>query len=151
MCKGCHVVVCKVRVKSLIALAKAVQRLGGELKLHQKTYKWFGRWVDDYHKEDAAYKQGVATDDYGRCDHAIHFPGCRYEMGLIADGDGYKLIFDFIDGNLTHTVGGRGADKLMQMYAVEAAREQAAMNCHNITGESVMDNGTIQLHIEVSE
>ena len=80
MCKGCHVVAVKGKVKSLSALVAACKRLGGELRVGQENYRWYGQWVNDYHKADA-YRQGISTEDHGKCDHAIHFAGIDYEVG----------------------------------------------------------------------
>ena len=76
--------------------------MGAEFKRDQKTYAWYGKWVNDYNVEQAAYNQGVKPEDYGKCLHAIHFPDCRYEAGIIEhpDGDGYALIYDVWDKQL---------------------------------------------------
>ena len=150
MCKGCHVVLVRARIKSLTALSRAVKRLGGQLNLNQRQYRWWGSWLDDYHKDDAAYKQGVAAADYGKCDHAIVFEGVNYEIGVVKQDDGFNLVFDFMDDQLIGRLGGNGAPKLLQSYAVEAAIEQAQQQCQVVT-ESVLADGSIQLRIQVQE
>lgn len=150
MCKGCHVVVVGTRVKSLAALKAACARLGFAFAEGQGTYKWFGRWVNDYHADDAAYKQGVAVEDYGKCEHAIKVPGCEYEVGVVRRGDEYGLIFDCFDGHLTRALGGKGMPRLLQAYAAEAAIEQARFGCTTFS-EQTLEDGSIQLRVRVNE
>lgn len=144
-----HVVAMKGLIKSL-AVAKAVaKRLGGELKEGQKTYRWYGRWMDDYSKEDAAYKQGIATENYGKCDHAIVFPGCNYDVGLVWDAaqQAYTLVWDYVDHNLKEKLGGTGAEKFRQVCNIEAAKAEArrrGLNCREVQGS----NGHIQLIVD---
>jgi len=153
MCDSCHVVCVGVEVKSLDALEAACKRLGFELRRGQTRYKWYGRWVNDYHEADAAYKHGIATEDYGHCDHAIHVPGAHYEVGVVAakDGAGFQLIWDFVDGGLREALGGETAPRLIQAYAVEQARLTALQQGHTVNSETVPEDGTIELRVFLQE
>lgn len=110
-------------VTDLQALKLACHELGLELCLGQAEYKWFGNWVNDYSRDDAAYKNGVKPEDYGKCTHAIRVkwtpeeeiqygrhPNERpYEAGLVKMEDGsFAVVFD-------HWSAGKGAKKLAQL------------------------------------
>jgi hypothetical protein len=150
MCKSCHVVLVRACIRNIDVLERAVKRLGGALHRNKTTFNWWGRWVDDYHENDAAYNHGVRPEEYGKCDHCISFPDCTYEIGLVRQGEGYSLVFDFIQSKLRDRIGGKEAGKLLQAYAVEAAIEQARNNCQTFT-ENVLEDGTIQLRVQVQE
>lgn len=74
-------------VKDLDALKKACQQLGVEFRQGQKTWQWYGRWVNDFHADSAAYRHGIDPKDYGTCEHAIRLPGCQWEVGLMRTAD----------------------------------------------------------------
>lgn len=118
-----HVVTIDTVFNDLEALDRACKKLGWTLKRGQKCYKWYGRWVNDYHGDNAAYKKGFDTNDYGKCDHAIGIPGCRYEIGLVDQGDGtLKPIYDnYSAGGLTDQM----LDQLSQRYSAERIRLEA--------------------------
>jgi len=117
-----HVVAIELVVKDLDARAVAAHQLGAELKRGQKTYKWFGRWMQDYNGKDAAYRK-VDPKDYGKCEHAISHPDCGYEIGLVKQPDGFLIVADeWHTGGLTNAFG-PGMAKLKQRYgAVVAAK-----------------------------
>lgn len=123
-----HVAVIKVQIKDLEALKQTCSELGLEFVEGQKTYKWYGRWVRDYHGNDAAYKNGIDPKNYGKCDHAIRIPGnsSAYEVGVVRLDDGsYTLIWDFYNGGygLIKKIGKDG-EKLTVGYAKTAARNE---------------------------
>lgn len=70
-----HVVTVDVRVRNLKALAAACERLGLELLRDKKTFRWFGKWVNDYHDANAAVNNGINPKDFGKCEHAIAVKG----------------------------------------------------------------------------
>jgi len=85
----------------------------------QKTYAWWGKWEADYAKNDAAYKNGIDVEDYGKSEHAIHMSGVDYEIGVVKrkDGQGYSLVWDFFaDGKKISDYIGDSAEKLMTEY-----------------------------------
>jgi len=142
-----HVAAIELQVKSLPALQAAATRLGLEFVEGQQTYKWFGRWVGDYHGEDAAYKQ-VDAKTFGTCQHALRIPGnaAAYEVGVIDNGDGtYKLLWDFWAGGkgLLEKIG-RAGEKLKQAYGIEAAKAAARKQGLHVT-EKVGANGAVKL------
>jgi hypothetical protein len=59
----------------------ALEALGGTLEvvLNQPNFQWVGKWFNDYHAQDAAYKHGIDPKDYGKCVHVIRFKRDAYE------------------------------------------------------------------------
>ncbi len=104
------------------ALKMACQQLGLEFCENQTEYKWYGTWVNDYGRDDAAYKHGIKPEDYGKCTHAIRVPWTEeeaaayevnpknrpYEAGLVKMPDGgFAVVFD-------HWSAGKGAKQLQE-------------------------------------
>lgn len=120
-----HVATIEVEVKSLKALKMACINLGLEFVEGQRTYKWYGKWVNDYHGNDAAYKHGIKPEDYGKCDHAIRIPGDTkaYEIGVIRQPNGsYTIVYDFWGpGRALKSYIGEDGNRLKQEYAIAAA------------------------------
>jgi hypothetical protein len=118
-----HVVVIQLEVKDLEALKVAAERLGGTLVIDRKTFRWYGRWMNDYSADNAAYKNGVSAKDYGKCDHAITHPKCSYDVGLVKqpDGKSYIVVADEWQAGGLATVFGKGMSKLKQQYGVAVA------------------------------
>lgn len=124
-----HVTAVKLIIDNLDALEKAAELIGCELVRGQKTWKWYGKWVNDYHGEDAAYRQGISPEDYGKCEHAIRVKGNpnAYEIGLVKnpDGPGYIPLFDFwAGGKGLQAVVGDGAGNLRREYALEVGMQE---------------------------
>jgi hypothetical protein len=143
-----HVVTCELVVKDLESLAKASEQLGMELMIGQKNWKFYGRWVDDYHAEDAAYKHGIKPADYGKCDHAIRVKNNdqAYEIGLLKQADGsFKMVWDFFAGGhgLMDKVG-TDCGKLRQEYAAQVAIKHAKKQGFSVT-RKVTSDGKLQL------
>jgi hypothetical protein len=144
--------------KDLECLARATERCGGEFLRNQTTYKWVGRWFNDYSEADAAYLQGIDPKDYGKCLHAIRVKGNpnAFEIGVVKNptGDGYRLIFDFIGHRgkpLLDMLGGQDAAEFDQQYRL-AVIEQEVLGELTLQGyhlEQVrQENGDIQLVLE---
>ena len=115
-----HVVSLEIEIKDLDALFQAAQNLGMEVKLNQKTYRWFGKHVGDY-----PIPEGFTKADMGKCDHVLSVLGVpgAYEVGVCQRGSGYKLLFDFWGSHgkaLEHCIGAKG-QKLVQTYAETVA------------------------------
>lgn len=135
-----HVSIIKTQFKDLEALKVACTKLGLEFKQNQKNWKWFGRWVNDYHGADAAYKNGIDPKEYGKCDHAIGVKGNKqaYEVGLVKKGNAYVPLFDFWNGGygLMEAIG-KDASKLIETYtqvvAIKEAKKLAAQEGYTVT------------------
>jgi hypothetical protein len=144
-----HVVAIKTEVTDLKALAAAVAELGGELLEGVKKGRWFGKWVNDYSAADAAYKLGIKTEDYGKCDAVIRFKDSAYDIMLLKNPEtnGYRIYWDFYGQNgksLEDHVGGRDARKLIQLYGVNKATLEAKSRGYGVKRE-VKTNGAIKL------
>jgi hypothetical protein len=140
-----HIAQVDVQIMDLDALAAACRRLGLELVRGQQTYRWYGESVGDF-----PLPEGFATEDLGRCEHAIRLTeesraargiGIRkhdpYEIGICRRRDGkpgYALLWDFFKGGYglqTHV--GEDCKKLRQMYALETAKRQAIRSGFRVT------------------
>jgi len=144
-----HVVSIKAELRDLAAVKAACLELGLKFKENQKTIRWFGRWVDDYDRDNAAYKLGIKPDQYGTSDHAIEVPGCGYDIGLLQNPEtgGYKLYFDFYgQGRQIQQVIGTNGQKFLQIYSahkltMESKKKGWLVNRQHQT------NGDIKLEI----
>jgi hypothetical protein len=153
-----HVATIDVHVTSLEALKRACNHLGLQLRLGQKTYTWFGRWINDYGQNDAAYKHGIKPEDYGKCEHAITNPRdpSGYEIGLHKNpnGPGWIPVVDFwgASTNPSHiaNLAGHKCERLVQEYSTQLAM----MNAQHLTAEGyqlqrqVTEDGAINLVYE---
>jgi hypothetical protein len=132
------------------SLAAALDELGMELVADKKTYNWFGSWVEDYHKEDAAYKQGIDPSTYGRCEHVIRAKGApadAYEIGLVKNpnGAGFVPVLDFYgQGNQLRRLVGDKGQHLGTAYNKAAIRMQAKQRGYVLT-EETLPSGKIKL------
>ena len=104
------------------ALGEACAELGLELRLGQKTYRWWGRSVGDY-----PLPVGFKESDLGKCEHAIAIRGNNdaYEIGVVPRRDGrpgYTLLWDFYAGGRgMEAKVGKDACKLKQAYSAAVA------------------------------
>lgn len=119
-----HTEVIDLEVTDLKTLANTAKRLGGQLIMNQNTYKWYGRFMNDY-----PLPEGMTSNDLGKCEHAIRFPGINYEVGVIksrTQKGAYELMWDFWDRELKEKMGGSQAVAFRQHYTMEKT-QQAAM------------------------
>ncbi len=115
-----HTEVIDLEVTDLKCLANTAKRLGGQLILNQKTYQWYGRYMNDY-----PMPEGVSVSDLGKCEHAIKFPGINYEVGVVkskTQKGAYSLMWDFWDKQLKQKMGGEQAITFVQHYTMEKTR-----------------------------
>lgn len=140
-----HISTIQIEIKSLEALKKACTRLGFAWAQGQKTYKWYGTFMGDY-----PLPSGIKKENLGKCDHAIRVPGATYEVGVVSQGDKHVLLYDFWTyGGLEEKLG-PNAERLIQAYAVEAAREEAERQGYSVYEEDMSD-GSVKLHIQVGD
>ena len=114
-----HVVKSPCSFDSETAIRRAAALLGGEI-VEKNTYEWWHRHVGDY-----PLPAGFTAADLGTCDFAIHFPNCRYEVGVVrskTEPEKWEILFDFYGsggrGMLEH-MGGTSCDKFRQAYSVQ--------------------------------
>jgi len=148
-----HVVASGVIITDIDCLKAAVAKVMGlHWKENQKTWKWYGKWVNDYSAADAAYKLGIETKDYGKCEHAIKVDGSSYEIGVMKrkDGKGYSLVFDFFGGNghRIQDVVGTGCEKLMVEYQREYVTKFANLENMNMNWEETKDEVLFEMEVQ---
>lgn len=142
-----HVVAIETKLTDLAAIRDACLAMGWEFLEDQKTFKWFGSWVDDYHASDAAYQLGIDPKDYGKCDHAIRVPGAQYTIGLLKREDGYTPVWDFYgSGGLQGIRAENGMGGFMQRYAAEKAKRELRHKGYSPV-ERRLDNGKIEIKV----
>lgn len=116
-----HVATIDTEFKDLEALRKALAELGCTFKENQKTFRWYGRWVNDYDAKEAAYRYGIKPEDYGKCDHAVEVPGSGYDIGLVKNKEtgAYRPLFDFwgTGRKILEVIGDKG-ERLKQRYSL---------------------------------
>ncbi len=139
-----HVVSIKTELRDLKAVKAACAELGLVFKENQKTIRWYGRWVNDYDADDAAYKLGIKTEQYGTCDHAIEVPGSGYDVGLLRNPatGGYRLYFDFYghDGRTIQNVIGKNGETFLQYYAAHKVALESKLKGYMVQRKKVGHN-----------
>jgi hypothetical protein len=160
-----HVAECKTVLKSLDDIEAAATRLGGQLVRGKTTYRWYGSFVDDstqwktmfpdaeadrIARLDTHERRAIINKEMSRCDHAISFPGARYDVGVVEQPDGtYRLRWDFYgQGGLLKFMGDKTAGKFTQAYGIEAAKRAARRKGFGIK-ETTQDNGNVELTLLV--
>lgn len=144
-----HTEIIDLEIQDLKTLERVCKRMGGELMLNQKTYRWFGTNVGDY-----PLPEGVKVSDLGKCEHAIRFNGIKYEVGVMKSRTtkgAYELIWDFWDNQLKNKMGGSTGGLFKQAYTVEKTK-QAAMQKGKVCRESLIktkEGNKIRLTINV--
>ena len=124
-----HVAAVELEIDDLASLREAAKALGLEFVTDQKSFKWFGRFMNDYNGANAAHLSGIDPKEYGKCLHAIRIPGNdrAYEIGVIKSptGKGYTLVWDFwMRGYGLQDVIGKDGGLLKQSYAVMRAKKE---------------------------
>lgn len=148
-----HVVSSKGLITDLDCLEAVLAKHFPRMKLirNQKTYKWYGQWVKDYHGSDAAYKNGIDPKSFGKCEHAIKLEGCGYEIGLVkVEGkDGYTAIWDFWgEGRKLSDAMGTGAERLMVAYGQEFC-QRFAESVGSTASTEIDNNEELLVEIDV--
>lgn len=138
-----HVAKIEIEIKDLKALKAACTRVGCTFVEGKETYTWFGHHVGDY-----PLPEGFKASDLGHCEHAIQVPGAEYEIGVCRRRDGkkgYTMLWDFWGGAIERHLG-KKSQRLIQAYAVEAAKRAAKLAGHTVT-EKKNANGSITLRV----
>lgn len=158
-----HLVTISTKLRDLDAIREACKRLNWTFCEGQKSYQWYGRWVDDspvplglfesaeeharvvaMSKADRiAYMQGIL----GKCTHAIKVPGSEYEIGLIERGGEYIPIWDWatdIGRHCTSTpdnYSNQDFGPFLKNYAVAFTMREAQANGYGVAEEQCEDGG----------
>lgn len=171
-----HVTLSKARIDNtetdLKAVELACQQLGLVFQRGATQYRWFGAWADDYNARDAAHRQGVAVEDYGKCDHVIRLPWTPhqeevyardpeqrpYEIGLVKTKDGtFALAMDHWScgegvAALLAKVGGKECGGLMKVVAQnKVVLQVASQKGHYIKRIDDLGNGKTKIVVGVKQ
>ena len=120
-----HISKIEVEIQSLEDLKAACEQLGFQFRENQKTHKWYGT------------NRGSENEDLGKCDHAIKVPKCKYEIGIVRNGNHYNLLWDdYWTGGLEERVG-KGAGILKQAYSVQRIRREARIKGYRVTQKKI--------------
>ena len=145
-----HVATVAVEIKDLDALRVACAKVGLEFHEGQRTFRWFGKWMNDYAATDAAYKAGIDPKAYGTCEHAIGVKGSSsaYEVGVMRTTSGkLALAWDFwgSQGRALEAVAGAKCGNLVREYVSEVARKTLMRAGYMATGTKKLADGTVEL------
>lgn len=131
-----HVACVDIEVRDLDVLEEAAKRCGLRLVRGQRTHKWYGRFLNDWHSDRAASKKGRDPSKFGTCDHALVLANAQphdYEVGVTGREDGtFDLVYDsFGAGRSLEAAAGVDLERLQNEYlaitAEDAARAGGAM------------------------
>lgn len=140
-----HVDIIECEINSLLALEKAVGRLGGTFKHNKKTFAWFGYSVGDH-----PIPKGFKEKDMGKCEHAISFPNSKYEIGVCRDpanSEKHVMLADFWGSGGISRVVGEGGWKLKQALTMEQAAEKAIETGKRYVEETLPDRKRITVYL----
>jgi len=169
MCESCHVttVDCPEGFNNLDAVERMCQNLGAEFHRDQKTFGWWGKWVDDspvprpLFAEQSEYDRVLAMSSrdrssymdhlLGKCEHAIHFPGLSGEVGLVEVAGKLIPVWDWVSdlqGVLGRPVAEGWRDILIDEY--EAARiELTAEQFGYSFTRNKLNNGDLEIVVNL--
>lgn len=144
-----HVATVELEVRDLGALRAACASVGLEFREGQRTFRWFGKFLNDYKGTDAAFRSGIDPKDYGKCEHAIGVAGQphAYEIGLVRKPNGaYALAWDFWRGGYgLEAVAGKGCVNLVRAYAGEVARRALLPKGYVLSGTRTLADGSTEM------
>ena len=121
-----HITDVKLQVKDLDAVKMVAEILGFEFREGQKTYAWYGRFMNDS-DEGRRVVQERGEHALGKCDHALRPKvGGGYEIGLVANAEGsYDLLYDsWGSGQRIEELAGKGLSRIRQEYAVAVTQRR---------------------------
>lgn len=128
-----HVADLDLIITDLDALEAAAESAGYELVRGATTYKWFGRFLNDWSDSSrAAALRGIPSELFGKCSHKLRRKGVpdgsEYEIGLteVPGRPGLTPIYDSYGGGkrIEEAFGGVGMPKLKQNYAAHVSAKQ---------------------------
>jgi len=119
-----HVATVEIEVEDIDVLEEVCKENGWSLNRNQKTFKWYGKWVNDFHGDTAAYKHGIDPKNYGKCEHAINVKKGAYEIGVVKNAKGkHVLIWDTWDQNVEKSCG-KNCHSLYESYSMKVATKK---------------------------
>ena len=123
-----HISKIEVEIQSLEDLKAACKQLGFQFCEGQKTHRWYGTNKRSENNIDS---------DFGKCDHAITVPQCKYEIGVVKKGNHYNLLWDsYYTGGLEEKIG-KDAGLLKQAYSVQRIKREARIKGYRVVQKKV--------------
>ena len=117
-----HISKIEVDIHSLEDLKQACKALGFQFCENQKTHKWYG-----------TNSESETETEFGKCDHAIKVPDCKYEIGVVRQNGHYILLWDsWHSGGLRKKIG-NDAGVLRQQYAVARVSREAHLRGYRVS------------------
>lgn len=147
-----HVTTGDICVKELADVEAALEEFPrATLIMDQTSFKWYGRWMNDWSTDEAAVTRGFDPKTFGQCDHVIHVDGVHYEIGLVMrpDGTGHDLMYDAWGhggAELERAFGGRGLPRLKEAIGIQAATRAACELGYQVE-EQQTEDGRRQLRV----
>ena len=121
-----HISKIEVEIHSLEDLKQACKQLGFQFCENQKTHKWYG-----------TNKESENKTEFGNCDHAIRVPKCKYEIGVVKQGNHFSLLWDsYYTGGLEKRIG-KDAGILKQAYSVQRIKREARIKGYRVVQKRV--------------
>lgn len=149
-----HVTTGTLKITDLDALAEAAAQCGLVLRRGQRTWRWYGRWMNDYHGAHAAVDQGFSAAQFGTGEHALVLADPtqgRYDIGVVRarDGNGYELLYDSYgpDGQALERAAGPQLSRLKQEYAAAVAVRRARSQLRGWTVRREQDGVVIKIKL----
>lgn len=136
-----HVAEVDLKITDLDALAKACEEVGMELVRGQTTWRWYGRFLNDWSDEQrAAALRGFKPEQFGHSEHAIRLKDRvvgDYEIGLVPRRDGkagWEMLYDvYGPGHRLEQKAGVALVELRNQYAASVARAQLVKQGYRVT------------------
>ncbi len=121
-----------------------------------QTYHWYGRWMNDWHTDEAAYKLGIKPEDYGKCNGGFKLKlkddNNAYEIGVHKHpgGEGYCLVYDLYGhkGKALQNVIGDKGQNIKQGYSLALTKKVMSKKGFRVVETKKLDNGKIQLKMQ---
>ena len=138
-----HVTASEMTFASLRDLQAAAAAMDAEI-VEKATFKWYGKWMNDWNADDAAYRRGISTKDYGKCDYVLR-PKTRqaddYEVGLVRQADGsYRPVYDtWGSGAKLIKHFGNNLSRFKQQYAACATKRTMKKKGYRVTTKQQPD------------
>ena len=128
-----HISKVEVEIQSLEDLKAACKQLGFQFCEGQKTHTWYGT-------ARASVSENNTETDLGKCDHAIKVPKCKYEIGIVKNGNHFSLLWDsYYTGGLEKRIG-KDAGLLKQAYSVQRINREARIKGYRVV-QKKLTNG----------
>jgi len=126
-------------------LQRMCKDMGWEWREGQNTYAWYGNHVGDY-----PLPEGFTREDMGKCNHAIHVPGARYEIGVVWKNGKWQLLWDFWQGGygLQKAIGKDGG-LLQRSYNIVKAGMTAQRHRRRFYERPAQQEGWRKMVVEV--